>query len=248
MTADELWNEYINISGKSELKNVHHEDWCFGGAPDKLAGLVMQKIKYATASARDIYDIDDSEPLPESGDYSVILDSKDNALCIIQTKKTSVIPFNQLKAEDACKEGEGDLSLEYWRKVHIEFFTDVYKEYGLTFKEDINVLFEEFDLIYSLYDVKKEDESYCVYKMGTRTGSFTLQDNKDIKIDVTLNSCAGEDKRALMSCAVARATHDYYGKRFCVSLKEGDDDFNEIIRDFGFKSLSDCTDKSLMFL
>ena len=35
-----------------------YEAWAFGDAPDKLAELVLQKIKTATCSAYDFYQID----------------------------------------------------------------------------------------------------------------------------------------------------------------------------------------------
>ena len=41
-------------------------------------------------------------------------------------------------------EGEGDKSLDYWRKVHIKFFEE---EFGDKFNEDMEVLCEEFELV-----------------------------------------------------------------------------------------------------
>ena len=59
MTAEELWK-------KSGLAGTY-EAWPFGGAPDKLADLVLQRIKTATCSAYDLYQIE-NEPLPQAGD------------------------------------------------------------------------------------------------------------------------------------------------------------------------------------
>lgn len=110
MTSEELWR-------RSGLTGTY-EAWSFGEAPDKLADLVLQKIKTATCSAYDLYLIN-NEPLPQAGDHSVILNSNDDAICIIKTLKVYVTAFNQVSEEHAFKEGEGDQSLEYWRKVHI---------------------------------------------------------------------------------------------------------------------------------
>ncbi len=55
------------------------------------------------------------------GDYSVILNSSGEAVCIIKTLKVYVTSFNQVSDEHAFKEGEGDRSLEYWRMVHVSF-------------------------------------------------------------------------------------------------------------------------------
>ena len=67
MTAEELW--------KSSGLEGAYEAWAFGEAPDKLAELVVRGIKTATCSAYDLYAAE-NEPLPEAGDYSVILNSK----------------------------------------------------------------------------------------------------------------------------------------------------------------------------
>jgi hypothetical protein len=67
--------------------------------------------------------IEENEPMPCVNEYSVILNSKDEAVCIIQTTKVKVVPFDQVSADHAYKEGEGDKSLDYWRTVHKDFFT-----------------------------------------------------------------------------------------------------------------------------
>ena len=75
---------------------------------------------------------------------SIILDSNDEAVCIIKTTKVYVVPFNQVTEDHAAKEGEGDCSLEYWRKVHREFFTEELKEIEKEFEENMLVVCEEF--------------------------------------------------------------------------------------------------------
>lgn len=145
MKAEELWN-------RSGLRG-YHECWSFGGAPDKLADLVARGIKTATCSAYAFYETGE-EKLPEVGDYSVIADSKDNAVCIIRTTKVYISEFNKVTAEHAYKEGEGDRSLEYWRKVHEEFFTEELESIDQKFNEDIKLVCEEFELVLTAKDIK----------------------------------------------------------------------------------------------
>ena len=139
MTAEELWE----ISGFTGT----YEAWSFGEAPDKLANLVLQGIKTATCSAYDLYLID-NEPLPQTGDFNVILDSNDEAVCIIKTLKVYITEFNQVSEEHAFKEGEGDRSLSYWRKVHVSFLTDELASVNKTFDENTKVVCEEFEVVY----------------------------------------------------------------------------------------------------
>ena len=112
MKAEEFWK-------KSGLTGTY-EAWAFGDAPDKLADLVRKGVKTATCSSYDLY-LRENEPLPKAGDYSVILNSNREAVCIVKTIKVYVTAFDQVTAEHAYKEGEGDKSLEYWREVHVDF-------------------------------------------------------------------------------------------------------------------------------
>ncbi len=139
MTADELWK-------KSCLSGTY-EAWSFSEAPDKLAGLVLQKIKTATCSAYDLYQIN-HEPLPKVGDYSIILNSKEEAVCIIQTTKVYVAEFKDVSDEQAYKEGEGDRTLAYWRKVHENFLINELASVNKTFSQNTKVLCEEFEVVY----------------------------------------------------------------------------------------------------
>ena len=123
------------------------DSWAFGDDADRLAKLVLQGVKIATSSAYALYAID-GESLPEAGEYSVILDSHDNAKCIIKTAKVYVTSFDKVSEDHAYKEGEGDRSLDYWREVHENFFTRCLKEAGLAFSTSMEVVCEEFEVIY----------------------------------------------------------------------------------------------------
>ena len=158
MTAQELWNTFCKKEKIAE--DTPYEAWAFGGAPDYLASLVMQGIKTATASGYDLYFLEgEEEPLPKAVDYSVILNARDEAVCVIQTTKTKVVPFDEVGEEQAYKEGEGDRSLAYWRNVHDEFFTEDYKSCGAVFTHESKILCEEFKVVYSLFEVVPFEEA-----------------------------------------------------------------------------------------
>lgn len=144
MTGKEMWDAFIKENG---APSCEFEQWAFGADADELARLVKDGIKTATASAYPMYELE-GEALPEEGSYSVILDSSDNAVCVIKTLKVSVIPFNGITSELASMEGEGDRSLRYWREVHEKFFTEELSTAGLVFTHDMKVVFEEFTVVY----------------------------------------------------------------------------------------------------
>ena len=140
MTAKEMWKE-SGLAGE-------YEAWAFGEAPDQLALLVKDGIKTATCSAYDLYQ-HENESLPKAGEYSVILNSRKEAVCIIQTTKVYVAAFDQVTAEHAFKEGEGDRSLEYWRKVHESFLQKELAAINRSFDRNTRVVCEEFKLVYA---------------------------------------------------------------------------------------------------
>ena len=146
MTPQEMWNKYkqINPSIGDEI-----DAWAFGVEPDLLADLVLRGEKTATASTYDLYALED-DPLPQEGTFDVILDSQDQAVCIVEITRVSVQPFNQVSAQHAYKEGEGDKSLTYWRQVHEDFFTDCLGQAGLIFRPESKVVLEEFRKVYPL--------------------------------------------------------------------------------------------------
>jgi uncharacterized protein YhfF len=147
MTEKEMWNIYTK---NNNVKNKNYTAWCFGGEAEEaneLAELVVMGRKTATASAYELYKIENS-PLPPVGDLNIILDTNNNAVCITETTKVYTCPFNQVSESHAFKEGEGDLSLEYWRKVHKDFFTKELSVYNLGFDENMIVVCEEFKVVW----------------------------------------------------------------------------------------------------
>jgi len=144
MTPQTLWNQYKEIN---PLAGPEPEAWAFGAAPDLLAELVVQGVKTATASAYDEY-VHYEEELPQVGDLDMVLDGQGQAVAIIEPIKVTVLPFRDVSADHAYKEGEGDRSLAYWRQVHEELFTKWLADIGLSFSPASKVVLEEFQLVY----------------------------------------------------------------------------------------------------
>ena len=143
MNAEEMWAQF---AARSHV-DAPYEAWAFGCDADKLAQLVLEGTKTATASAFPLYAVD-QESLPEAGQYSVILDSNDEAVCIIRCTGVTMVPFSQVSEDHAYREGEGDRSLEYWRTVHREIFQRWMQEAQLTFSEDMPVVCETFRRVF----------------------------------------------------------------------------------------------------
>lgn len=145
MTASDMWAQYTALH--PEFRQDSFEAWAYGDAPDELAALTLQGAKTATASLHTLYAID-GEALPQAGDFSVVLDFRDEAVCIIRTTAVRILPFREVDERQACLEGEGDRSLAWWRRVHEAFFRRELASCKLVFTEDVAVVCEEFEVVY----------------------------------------------------------------------------------------------------
>lgn len=123
--------------------------WSFGSSPamaDSLGKLVTKGNKRATAGLAADYEAE-QEPLPEAGEVSVILDGDGKPMAVIRTTEVIILPFREVTEEMAAEEGEGDLSLAYWQKEHKKYFSRSCRDLGLQFSEELEVVFERFELL-----------------------------------------------------------------------------------------------------
>ncbi|MBO1004573.1 ASCH domain-containing protein [Pseudogracilibacillus auburnensis] len=141
-----MWEKY-----KKNNPNVpeYYEAWAFGHSiemADKLAKLVLDGLKTATSSNYLLYGENDA--LSYVGLHNILLDGNEEAVAIVETTFVEIIPFNEVTKEHAFLEGEGDRSLDYWRRVHKDFFEKELKEINQEFNHKIPVVCERFKLIY----------------------------------------------------------------------------------------------------
>ena len=144
VTAEQMWAEFAPRHG---LDNTPYEAWAYGGDADALAQLTLAGVKTATSSALPLYQLE-GEPLPEAGAYSVILDSRNQAVCVIRTERVALVPYRDVTEEHARREGEGDRSLAFWRQVHKAYFTEELARAGMAFRQDLPLVCEEFVKVY----------------------------------------------------------------------------------------------------
>ena len=155
MTAEQMWHAYCESSGVSEQTPYSAWAFCGGGAVgDELAQLVLAGTKTATASALLAFELE-KEPLPEVGEYSVILFDSGEAAGVICDTKVTLVPFDEVSGAHAYREGEGDRSLAYWKKVHREAFTPDFEAAGKPFDEHGLCVLEEFALLYPAITMQK---------------------------------------------------------------------------------------------
>lgn len=148
MTEKEMWSRFC--AETSLDRNTPYEAWAFcggGTSADELAKLVLSGTKTATASALIAYEAEEA-PLPEPECYSVILYQDGSAAAVIRDTKVSFVPFLEVSAEHAYKEGEGTRTLAEWREIHRRAFTPDYQAVGKEFDENGICVLEEFELLF----------------------------------------------------------------------------------------------------
>lgn len=116
--------------------------WKFGTDNDKLVELVLKGEKRATTSLYKEYILEEEE-LPKVGERSIILFDDGREACLIENVEVIVTEFKNITEELAFIEGEGDKTLEYYRKEHIRIFKEIDSE----FNDSSKVVFEIFKVI-----------------------------------------------------------------------------------------------------
>ncbi|MFH5821296.1 ASCH domain-containing protein [Georgenia sp. AZ-5] len=140
------------VVGESELAALIPPAWSFGTdaeEADELLALVVAGVKTATASALWEWEAE-GEELPHPGDLSIVCDGSGEPRLLVRTTGVDVVPFDQVGPEHAAAEGEGDRSLEHWRRVHEKYFAAVLEPYGRAFAPDMPVVLETFTVVYPL--------------------------------------------------------------------------------------------------
>lgn len=154
MTGSDLetfWQRYLDEQPPGPGRPAQkYPAWYFGDNPTlahDLADLVLAGVKTATCTMLAEFE-HDQEPLPLEGAREIFTDFDGIPLGIIETTAVEVLPFNQVGADFAAAEGEGDRTYAYWHAAHTRYFTRRCAVLGLDFREDIPVVCQRFRLVY----------------------------------------------------------------------------------------------------
>ncbi len=146
----QFWRDYADrVPAGQHRPETPASVFAFGDSQelaDELATLVRRGIKTATCSALWSYE-EEQRPLPQKGEYSVVLDGNGVPVAVIETVEVFVAPFNEVPERFAYDEGEGDRSLAYWREAHRNYFgRQRFKERA--FHEQMPLVCERFRFVH----------------------------------------------------------------------------------------------------
>ena len=144
------WQNYLDSLKPEERPQAPWVEAAFAGNRSITDGLI--ELYFAgkkTAGSSIVEDfLTAKDPLPKVGNYWIYLDSKDQPRCILRTEKVVFHKFKDVPVEIAIAEGEGDLSLEYWRRVHTEIYSPHLASWGISDINEATVVTEFFKMVY----------------------------------------------------------------------------------------------------
>ena len=112
-----------------------------------LVHLVLAGRKLATASLFWSYEAT-GRVAPMPGALSVATYWDGRPACVVETLEVEIVPFELVGAEFGAREGEGDGSLEYWRRAHWAYFGRECVRIGRAPSQVMPVVCERFSVIY----------------------------------------------------------------------------------------------------
>ena len=150
-SIETYWRSYLEtLPPDSPVRDEEYVAEGWGDSPemaDELGALISAGTKTATCSALWEHEAEGS-PLPETGLKTIVLDGNGDPLCIIEMTEVEVRPYDEVDAQFAYEEGEGDRSLEYWREAHRRFFSRTLPNIGKEPTPDMPLVCERFRVVY----------------------------------------------------------------------------------------------------
>jgi uncharacterized protein YhfF len=122
-----------------------------GHLRDALVSAVLSGHKVSTTSLQCEYELE-GNPLPLPGQRSVVVDSSNRPVAIIETTSVKVVRLGDVDVSHAADEGEGYKSVAEWRSGHEKFWhcDEMRRELSdptFTVNDDTPVVLERFRVI-----------------------------------------------------------------------------------------------------
>ena len=122
-----------------------------GPLRDRLVAAILSGAKTSTSALALGYERA-NEALPEVGQRSVVVDSEDRRVAVIELTQVRVVRLADVDLQHALDEGEGDQSVAQWRAAHERFWHSAQvraelRDPGFTVDDDTLVVTQRFRLV-----------------------------------------------------------------------------------------------------
>lgn len=136
---DEVASKYTSFSPDYFCADEYNANVC--------ADLILRGEKRASCSL-DIWYSEQGEIMPEVGHLQVVTTWDGTPVCITELTSVSKCKYNEVTAEFAALEGEGDKTLSWWKKAHWDFFLKECEELNISPSTDMLLVLEQFKTVY----------------------------------------------------------------------------------------------------
>ncbi len=144
------WESYLQTLNNENKPLTAQVTAGYAGNPeitDKLLALYFTGKKTAGSSLVEDFKTA-GDPLPVVGNFWIYLDSSGKPRCILKTVLVVTHLFKDVPLEIALAEGEGNLTLEHWKRVHTDLFTPLLQQWGVRDLNEATVITEFFEIVY----------------------------------------------------------------------------------------------------
>jgi uncharacterized protein YhfF len=149
--TDRYWRQFVqSLPPGAERPEGYYDAYHFGvekQEASEIALLVLQGIKTATGSVRWVYEVE-GNARPQPSDHSIVLDSDDCPVCIIETTEVRVLPFDEVEEQFAWDGGEWDRTLASWRENYWAYIVSECARIHRTPTEKTPLVCERFRVVY----------------------------------------------------------------------------------------------------
>ncbi|NAW56240.1 MULTISPECIES: ASCH domain-containing protein [unclassified Vibrio] len=135
----EMASKYTSFSADYFCADEYNANVC--------AELILKGEKTATCSL-DTWYSEQGEIMPEVGHLMVVTNWSGEPVCIVEVTSVTKCKYNEVTAEFAASEGEGDKTLGWWKKAHWDFFSKECEELNISPSEDMLLVLESFKRVY----------------------------------------------------------------------------------------------------
>ncbi|EJC6808357.1 ASCH domain-containing protein [Vibrio parahaemolyticus] len=136
---DEDASKYTSFSSDYFCADEYNANIC--------ADLIKRGEKRASCSL-DYWYTEKGEPMPKVGHLQVVTNWDGEPVCITEITSVSKCRYNEVTAEFAALEGEGDKSLSLWREAHWNFFSKECEELEISASEEMLLVLEQFKVVH----------------------------------------------------------------------------------------------------
>ncbi|MCA0207846.1 MAG: ASCH domain-containing protein [Proteobacteria bacterium] len=143
----QIWNVYRAANPAAPVDVPISFHFCDNRSDaDLCAELVATERKRATATSIAELRLA-GDPIPRPGDYAIVTNWAGEAKAVIRTASVEIRRLCEVDAAFARDEGEGDLTLEWWRTAHEAYYRRVLAGSSYIVNDDLEIACERFELV-----------------------------------------------------------------------------------------------------